>query len=114
MFLINNLLMRSAPAEVGGGQDQQNPRTLAGPVHANSHASMLSDPRSTGTSAVTLQALREQGLLGTLISALTSPTPHGADGESERDVDLEEKIIRFASRHIWMFAASFLPYFRVR
>ena len=101
-FLINNLLMptasvRSASAEASA-ENQQNlhtPDAPSAPVHANSHAAMVSDPLSTETSAETLQALREQRLLPTLISALTTPTPHGADGENERDLDLEEKIIRF-------------------
>ena len=55
---------------------------------------MLADPRSTETSPATMKALQEQGLLSALISALTAPVPHGADGETERDVTLEEQIVR--------------------
>lgn len=90
MFLINNLLIPDHPdtkADANG-----NAHT---PIHANSHASMVSDPMSKLTSPTTLNALRDHGLLMMLISALTAPTPHGDDGELEGDTDFEEKIVRY-------------------
>ncbi|GBE86961.1 Hsp70 nucleotide exchange factor FES1 [Sparassis crispa] len=66
----------------------------AAPVHPNSHATMLSDPTSFSTSPATFAAFQERGMLQALISSLTSPTPHGADGETEGDPDFEEKVVR--------------------
>ncbi|OJT11189.1 Hsp70 nucleotide exchange factor FES1 [Trametes pubescens] len=63
-------------------------------VHPNSHASLLSDPRSASTSAATASALARTGLLGALVSALAQPVPHGPDGETEGDADFEEKVLR--------------------
>ncbi|KAI0920623.1 hypothetical protein AcW1_002308 [Taiwanofungus camphoratus] len=63
-------------------------------VHPNSHASMQLDPSSYSTSPTTLKAFQEHGLLQTLISSLTNPVPYGADGESEGDLDFEEKVTR--------------------
>ncbi|EIW56471.1 nucleotide exchange factors-like protein [Trametes versicolor FP-101664 SS1] len=63
-------------------------------VHPNSHASLLSDPRSASTSAATARALERTGLLGALVSALAQPVPHGPDGETEGDADFEEKVLR--------------------
>jgi len=63
------------------------------PVHPNSHASMIADPSSASTSELTIDALENHGLLQVLISALTSPVPHGSDGETEGDGEFEDKII---------------------
>ncbi|THH28769.1 hypothetical protein EUX98_g5422 [Antrodiella citrinella] len=86
-FLLNSLLIPSAPVIPSTESQQTNP------VHANSHASMLSDPASFSTSELTQRALRERGLLSTLIQSLVSPLPYGPDGESEGDPDFEEKIM---------------------
>ena len=64
------------------------------PVHPNSHASMQADPSSISTSPAALKALEEHGILQSLVSAVTSPVPHGPDGESEGDADFDEKVIR--------------------
>ncbi|KAI0324503.1 Fes1-domain-containing protein [Cubamyces sp. BRFM 1775] len=64
-------------------------------VHPNSHASMVSDPRSISTSRATADALEQTGLLRTLVGALASPLPYGADGEHDTpDADFEEKVVR--------------------
>lgn len=55
---------------------------------------MLADPSSISTSDLTLHALETQDLLPTLIDALVSPLPHGPDGESEGDLEFEEKIMK--------------------
>ncbi|PCH43151.1 nucleotide exchange factors-like protein [Wolfiporia cocos MD-104 SS10] len=64
------------------------------PVHPNSHAAMQSNPEAFSTSPAALKALEAHGILQALVSSLTSPTPHGADGELEEDADFEEKITR--------------------
>ena len=64
-------------------------------VHPNSHASMVSDPRSISTSRATADALENAGLLRTLVGALASPVPYGVDGEHVApDADFEEKVVR--------------------
>jgi hypothetical protein len=96
VFLLNTLLIPDipdTPADTNGNLHTRSSQPAA-PVHPNSHASMLSDPSSKRTSTATLKALREHRLLAALISALTAPTPHGSDGESEGDIDFEEKIVR--------------------
>jgi hypothetical protein len=96
VFLLNSLLIPEilgAPSDPNGGVNTPLSQTAA-PVHPNSHASMLSDPSSKRTSPATLKALREHGLLDALISALITPMPHGDDGESEGDIDFEEKVVR--------------------
>jgi len=120
-FLLNSLLIptsppsasaqtpqRAAAAPSAGAQstarevilhptaeaESQRQEPTSSPVHPNSHASMLSDPSTIATSPATVAAFEERGMLQALISALTSPTPHGADGEKEGDADFEEKIVR--------------------
>lgn len=55
---------------------------------------MVSDPSSTVTSQLAVEALEEHGLLQALIRALIAPVPYGQDGESEGDADFEEKIVQ--------------------
>ncbi|KAG1829253.1 Fes1-domain-containing protein [Suillus variegatus] len=69
------------------------------PIHVNSHASMLSDPASVSTSALTVAAIQEEGeqggsLLDALISALIEPVPFGVDGEIDKDDEFQENIVR--------------------
>ncbi|OBZ74937.1 Hsp70 nucleotide exchange factor FES1 [Grifola frondosa] len=71
------------------------PPPSSAPVHPNSHSSMVADPSSFSTSPATRKAFEEYGLLQALISSLTSPMPHGPDGESEGDPDFEEKVVRY-------------------
>ncbi|KAF8154170.1 nucleotide exchange factor Fes1-domain-containing protein [Crassisporium funariophilum] len=71
------------------------PAPNADPIHANSHAAHLHNPSRTSTSELTLHAFREHNVLDAIISAITSPLPHGEDGENtEADVDFEEKALR--------------------
>ncbi|KAG2344623.1 hypothetical protein BDR05DRAFT_989145 [Suillus weaverae] len=53
-------------------------------IHANSHASMLSDPSGR----------RRGSLLDALISALVEPVPFGVDGEMEKDDEFQENVIK--------------------
>lgn len=103
-FLLNALLLPSTDGP---------PRSPAlataefrEPVHANTHASMLSDPSSTDTSHATRQAVREHKLLGALIEGLVRPVPHGPDGESERDLDYEEKVVGCVSSQLCLPLAT--------
>ena len=41
-----------------------------------------------------MKALLDHGLLTALISALIAPTPYGADGDHEGDIQLEANILR--------------------
>lgn len=99
-FLINGLLLPSSTstsstvASSSADAQQQAGDAPTPVVHANTHASMLSDPQGAQTSDITLNALTQNGILSALISALVDPVPHGPDGETEGDVDLEEKIVR--------------------
>jgi hsp70-interacting protein len=63
-------------------------------VHDNSHASMLRDPSYISTSGVTVKALEEGGLLKALFAAIISPVPHGKDGDSYGDAELEKSVIQ--------------------
>ncbi|KAG1856728.1 hypothetical protein F4604DRAFT_1797589, partial [Suillus subluteus] len=69
----------------------------------NSHTSMLSNPLSVSTSALTLAAIQEEGedseeealfLLDALITALIEPVPFGVDGEMDKDDEFPENIVR--------------------
>ncbi|THH12431.1 hypothetical protein EW146_g7706 [Bondarzewia mesenterica] len=136
-FLLNTLLIPSSPpsascpplplaidappastlasASASSSNTSSNSATLHtsdapdAPVHPNSHASMLSDPTLTATGLPTFRALREHGLLPVLIRAFTSPTPHGADGESEGDVDFEEKVARLLHTYVTSPQGEFFP-----
>lgn len=55
---------------------------------------MLSDPNSASTSAVTLSAFKEKGILDSVISALVDFVPFGADGDGNADLQFEETCIR--------------------
>ncbi|KAI0062975.1 nucleotide exchange factors-like protein [Artomyces pyxidatus] len=113
-FLLNTLLTpavaaseadaRAAPstgAALHASETQQpNPAAPPPTVHPNSHASMLSDPASVDTAPATLRAMRAHELVPALIRALASPTPHGPDGETEGDVDLEEKVVRLLYTYV--------------
>ncbi|EMD30899.1 hypothetical protein CERSUDRAFT_120241 [Gelatoporia subvermispora B] len=102
-FLFNTLLTPSYAVDAAEGAQEAGP-TLhsettgpaagSAPVHPNSHASMLANPASFATSSAALRAIEAHGIVPALISALTSPTPHGPDGEQEGDADFEEKVIR--------------------
>lgn len=103
-FLVNGLLLPSAepesvavPANVhGAAAGGLAPHASdSAPVHANTHASMLSDPSSTQTSTQTLKAFKEHGIASALVDALVEPVPFGPDGDGERDEDLEEKLVRY-------------------
>ncbi|KAG2048607.1 hypothetical protein BDR06DRAFT_975901 [Suillus hirtellus] len=68
---------------------------------------MLSEPSSVSTSALTLAAIQEEGeqgwsLLDALISALMEPVPFSADGETDKDDEFEENIVRI----LYTFATS--------
>jgi len=100
-FLLNTLLLASAPpaeSNVHGNAADAEERPVhpnpAAPVHANSHAAMLSDPSSTVTAEATLDAFRVYDVIPTVVRELVRPTPYGLDGETEGDADLEEKLIR--------------------
>lgn len=69
------------------------PPNIQTEVHPNSHASMIADPSSASTSELTIDALENHGLLQALIDSLTSPVPHGPDGEAEGDPEFEDKVI---------------------
>src|SRR6266550_1448183 len=65
------------------------------PVHPNSHAAHLLNPRRTSTSPQTLQAFKKYGILDAVISSLVNTVPYGEDGDQEGpDSDFEEKGIR--------------------
>ena len=85
-FLLNTLILSTQPSDTPTNENI---------IHPNSHASMLSDPLSTSTTQLTLQAFRTHGLLEAVINALVHPTPYGPDGEEvEPDGDFEEKAVR--------------------
>jgi hsp70-interacting protein len=96
-FLLNTLLVPSAPVEPAvdaTGNLHSEATRPAAPVHANTHAAMLSDPGSTDTSTPTLAAFHEHGILAALVDALAHPVPHGPDGDAERDADFEENVVQ--------------------
>lgn len=114
-FLLNALLMPSAhevpqvnppnPRAAASAADrsvvlhptesgQDSGQAESGPVHPNSHASMEFDPSSFSTSSLTLAALRERGLLQAVLDALVAPLPHGLDGETLGDAELEERLVQ--------------------
>ncbi|KAH7924195.1 Fes1-domain-containing protein [Leucogyrophana mollusca] len=106
-FLLNTLLVPTSDLpDSASSPDIHTPSSAAAPVHANSHASMLSDPDSVSTSGPTLQALIAENtvegssLLDAVISALSEPVPFGPDGESERDVDFEDNVVRLLHTYV--------------
>ncbi|KAG1896250.1 armadillo-type protein [Suillus fuscotomentosus] len=110
-FLLNTLLLpTSSPSSQANLQPNISLPTSENappPIHANSHASMLSDPSSVSTSALTLAAIQEDGeqggsLLDALISALIEPVPFGVDGEIDKDDEFQENIVRI----LYTFATS--------
>jgi len=86
-FLLNTLLLQT---------DEPPTATTATPqvVHANSHASMLSDPSAASTSTLALGALKDNGVLDSVISGLVDFVPFGADGDGNEDLQFEETCIR--------------------
>ncbi|KAL0952680.1 hypothetical protein HGRIS_006922 [Hohenbuehelia grisea] len=98
VFLLNTLITPTTPGSPRSspsGPGIHSPTSSNQPVHANSHASMLSDPTSTATSPLALKAVKEHGLLSRVISSLVDPVPYGADGDqTDLDPDYEEKSIR--------------------
>ncbi|KAG2344610.1 Fes1-domain-containing protein [Suillus weaverae] len=109
-FLLNTLLLPSSPSQLNLQPDMTLPTSETAPptVHANSHASMLSDPSSVSTSALTVAAIqyRTEGeggsLLDALISALVEPVPFGVDGEMEKDAEFQENVVKI----LYTFATS--------
>ncbi|KAF8346515.1 adenyl-nucleotide exchange factor [Amanita rubescens] len=71
------------------------------PVHPNSHAAHLLNPRRTSTTPQTLQAFQKYGILDAVISSLVNIVPYGEDGDQEGpDSDFEEKGMRLL--HIYL------------
>jgi len=103
-FLLNSLLL---PSESETDEAGSTPGLSSAPVHPNSHASMLRDPSSISTSGITVKALEERGLLTALVGAVTSPVPHGKDGENEGDVDFEEKVVRLLCTYLGFHSGAF-------
>ncbi|KAG1829275.1 armadillo-type protein [Suillus variegatus] len=110
-FLLNTLLLpTSSPSSQANLQPNISLPTSENappPIHANSHASMLSDPSSVSTSALTLAEIQEEreqwgSLLDALISALIEPVPFGVDGEIDKDDEFQENIVRI----LYTFATS--------
>lgn len=95
-FLLNSLLLQSAPAATTRGPGTGIRGGPAQPVHPNSHASMVADPTSADTAPETLRAVRAHGMLPVIVRELTEPTPYGPDGDEGDgcDADLEEKLMR--------------------
>ncbi|KAF9452832.1 Fes1-domain-containing protein [Macrolepiota fuliginosa MF-IS2] len=63
-----------------------------GPIHDNSHAAHLKDPSRSDTSGISLEAFKTYGIIGAVVSAVTSPLPYGEDGDNDKpDTDFEEK-----------------------
>ncbi|KAG1856725.1 nucleotide exchange factors-like protein [Suillus subluteus] len=101
-FLLNTLLLPTCPSQANLQPNISLPTSETAPpqIHANSHASMLSDPSSVSTSALTLAAIQKEGeegslsLLDALISALIEPVPFGVDGEVEKDEEFQENVVR--------------------
>lgn len=104
-FLLNTLLiatsMSSSQVNLQPNMSLPTSETAPPQIHANSHASMLSDPSSVSTSALTLAAIQEEGeeegslsLLDALISTLIEPVPFGVDGEMEKDDEFQENVVR--------------------
>jgi hypothetical protein len=58
------------------------------------NASMLRDPSYISTSGITMKALEEGGLLKTLFAAIITPAPHGKDGDSYGDAELETSVVQ--------------------
>jgi hypothetical protein len=100
-FLLNTLLLPTSPSQV-------DLPTAPRQIHANSHASMLSDPSSVSTSALTVSAIQDstdegdEGFLDALISSVIEPIPFGVDGEVEKDEEFQNNVIRI----LYTFATS--------
>ncbi|KAG2344621.1 hypothetical protein BDR05DRAFT_170007 [Suillus weaverae] len=107
-FLLNtHLLPSSSQVNLQPNMTLPTSETAPPTIHANSHASMLSDPSSVSTSALTLAAIQEEGeeggsLLDALISALVEPVPFGVDGEIEKDEEFQESVVKI----LYTFATS--------
>ncbi|KDR78336.1 hypothetical protein GALMADRAFT_245459 [Galerina marginata CBS 339.88] len=72
----------------------QRPAATNDPIFANSHSAHLHNPSRHNTAQLTLAAFRKYNIMDAVISGLTSPLPHGNDGENtEADADFEEKAI---------------------
>jgi len=72
----------------------QRPAAPNDPIFANSHSAHLQNPSRHNTAQLTLAAFQIYNILDAVISALTTPLPHGDDGENtDPDADFEEKAI---------------------
>lgn len=99
-FLLNSLLTPTSEDRLNTPDSVHTPSSTNAPVHPNSHASILSNPSSASTSPTTMAALQREtpldgsSLLDALISALVEPVPFGSDGESEKDAEFQDNIVR--------------------
>ncbi|KAG6890165.1 hypothetical protein C0995_010869 [Termitomyces sp. Mi166 len=89
VFLLSTLLLPTAPAPSAPNAP------IREPIHANSHVAHVSNPDRASTSTLVAPALQTHGVLKALVQAITSPLPHGEDGDMvEPDVAFEETGIR--------------------
>ncbi|KAA1474088.1 nucleotide exchange factors-like protein [Dentipellis sp. KUC8613] len=116
-FLLNSLLIpisEAAPAQRQAGTTATGATlhpsdSQATPSFANSHLAMARDPLSANTAPVALKALKDHELLKALVRALVTPTPHGANGDEEGDVDLEERIAALLHTYVEAHNGQFSP-----
>ncbi|CAL1698181.1 unnamed protein product [Somion occarium] len=94
------MLHPSATSSPDSTSTNVRPPETVNVVHPNSHASMSADLGFFSTSADTRKALEEKGILKTLIDGIVSPVPHGPDGETEGDLDFEQKVISVLSTYL--------------
>jgi len=111
VFLLNTLLTPSTSSSSGdpsGGPAIHSSATADQPVHPNSHASMMTAPSSTATSASTFQSVQEHGLLSAVVSSIVDPVPYGEDADqTDADPDYEEKAIRLLHTYTTACHGSF-------
>ncbi|KAJ6578788.1 armadillo-type protein [Mycena vulgaris] len=114
LFLLSMLLFpppRSAATRWSVPLSSDTPSSATpDPVHANSHAASLADPRRRDTSAPALYALAAHGILDAIVAGLTRPIPSGNDGDVPGpDADFEEKGVALLFTYAVMCAAKFTP-----
>ncbi|KAJ6578785.1 nucleotide exchange factor Fes1-domain-containing protein [Mycena vulgaris] len=102
LFLLSTLLIPNAPPPPSSATPD--------PVHANSHAASLADPRRTHTSAPALHALAAHGILDAIVAGLTRPVPSGNDGDVPGpDADFEEKGVALLRTYAVACDGEFTP-----
>ena len=93
-FLLLTLLLQDGPSNLSAG-------SVSVPSNIRSDLpAPLPNEVEANTNGLASRSIATAGILRDLLRSIVSPVPHGPDGDTETDVDLEEKSIKVVLAYV--------------